>query len=166
MYMSDFRSNERTFQLLTQVAGRAGREGLEGNVIIQTYNPESFPIECAREQDYLKFYNQEIMLRNALKYPPFCDIIKVEVSDINEEVAKKAITSIYEKLLKYNKKNMSIYAPMPSPISKIKNRYRFRVIIKCRLGNTVIGQINEVVNSIKTNSNTRISVDINPNNMN
>ena len=164
--MSDFRSNERTFQLLTQVAGRAGREGLEGNVIIQTYNPESFPIECAREQDYLKFYNQEIMLRNALKYPPFCDIIKVEVSDINEEVAKKAITSIYEKLLKYNKKNMSIYAPMPSPISKIKNRYRFRVIIKCRLGNTVIGQINEVVNSIKTNSNTRISVDINPNNMN
>ena len=164
--MSDFRSNERTFQLLTQVAGRAGREGLEGNVIIQTYNPESFQIECAREQDYLKFYNQEIMLRNALKYPPFCDIIKVEVSDINEEVAKKAITSIYEKLLKYNKKNMSIYAPMPSPISKIKNRYRFRVIIKCRLGNTVIGQINEVVNSIKTNSNTRISVDINPNNMN
>lgn len=166
MYMSDFRSNERTFQLLTQVAGRAGREELDGNVIIQTYNPESFPIECAKEQDYLKFYNQEIMLRNALKYPPFCDIIKVEVSDINETIAQETINLIYEKLLKYNSKDMSIYAPMPSPISKIKNRYRFRVIIKCTLGNTVIGQINEVVNSIKTNSNTRISVDINPNNMN
>lgn len=164
--MSDFRSNERTFQLLTQVAGRAGREELDGNVIIQTYNPESFPIECAKEQDYLKFYNQEIMLRNALKYPPFCDIIKVEVSDINETIAQETINLIYEKLLKYNSKDMSIYAPMPSPISKIKNRYRFRVIIKCTLGNTVIGQINEVVNSIKTNSNTRISVDINPNNMN
>ena len=120
--MSDFRSNERTFQLLTQVAGRAGREELDGNVIIQTYNPESFPIECAKEQDYLKFYNQEIMLRNALKYPPFCDIIKVEVSDINETIAQETINLIYEKLLKYNSKDMSIYAPMPSPISKIKNR--------------------------------------------
>lgn len=165
MYMSDFRSNERTFQLLTQVAGRAGREELDGNVIIQTYNPESFPIECAKEQDYLKFYNQEIMLRNALKYPPFCDIIKVEVSDINETIAQETINLIYEKLLKYNSKDMSIYAPMPSPISKIKNRYRFRVIIKCRLGNTVIGQIREIVNGLKTNTSTRISVDINPNNM-
>jgi len=163
--MSDFRSNERTFQLLTQVAGRAGREELDGNVIIQTYNPESFPIECAKEQDYLKFYNQEIMLRNALKYPPFCDIIKVEVSDINETIAQETINLIYEKLLKYNSKDMSIYAPMPSPISKIKNRYRFRVIIKCRLGNTVIGQIREIVNGLKTNTSTRISVDINPNNM-
>ena len=165
MYMSDFRSNEKTFQLLTQVAGRAGREELDGNVIIQTYNPESFPIECAKEQDYLKFYNQEIMLRSALKYPPFCDIIKLEVSDLNETIAQETINLIYEKLLKYNSKDMSVYAPMPSPISKIKNRYRFRVIIKCRLGNTVIGEIREIVNGLKTNSSTRISVDINPNNM-
>ncbi len=146
--------------------GRAGREELDGNVIIQTYNPESFPIECAKEQDYLKFYDEEIKLRNVLKYPPFCDIIKIEVSDINEEVAQKIISSIYEKLLKNSEKSMSIYAPMPSPISKIKNRYRFRIIIKCIVGNNVINKINEAVDSIKTNTNTRISVDINPNNMN
>lgn len=165
MFDSDFRSNEKTFQILTQVAGRAGREGLEGNVIIQTYNPEGFPIECAKEQDYLKFYNQEIMLRSVLKYPPFCDIIKVEVNDIDEETAKNAINLIYERLLKYNQKDMCIYAPMPSPISKIKNRYRYRIIIKCKIGNTVINEINEVINAIKTSNNTRISVDINPNNM-
>ena len=69
--------------------GRAGREGEEGNVIIQTYNPDSFPIECAKEQDYMKFYNQEIKLRNALKYPPFCDIIKIEVSDFENITAMR-----------------------------------------------------------------------------
>ena len=133
MYMSDYRSNERTFQLLTQVAGRAGREKDEGNVIIQTYNPESFPIECAKEQDYMKFYNQEIKLRQVLKYPPFCDIIKLEISDLNEKNVSKIITEVYEKLLKLSENKMSIYAPMPCPISKIKNRYRWRIIIKCKL---------------------------------
>ncbi len=145
--------------------GRAGREGLDGNVIIQTYNPESFPIECAKEQDYLKFYDQEINLRRVLKYPPFCDIIKLEVTDLEEEIANNTINLIYEKLLKLNDNKMNIYAPMPSPISKIKNRYRFRIIIKCLAVNNIIKQINEVVDSTKINGATRISIDINPNNM-
>ena len=146
--------------------GRAGREQDEGNVIIQTYNPDSFPIECAKDQDYLKFYDQEIKLRKILKYPPFCDIIRVEVSSLNEEETRKTITSMYEKLLKHNDKEMSIFAPMPSPISKIKNRYRWRIIIKCLIGNNVIRKLDETTKSIKTNQDTRISVDINPNNMN
>ena len=144
--------------------GRAGREQLEGNVIIQTYNPESFPIECAKEQDYLKFYEQEIKLRSVLKYPPFCDIIKLEVSGLNGNEVKKTITSIYENLLKINDRNLIIYSPMPSPVSKIKNKYRWRIIIKCRLGNTVINEINNAIKNIKTNAS--ISVDVNPNNMN
>lgn len=145
--------------------GRAGREGDEGNVIIQTYNPESFPIECAKEQDYMKFYNQEIRLRNVLKYPPFCDIIKIEVNDFNEESVNQIINLIYEKLLKYNGKDMLIYSPMPSPISKIKNRYRWRIIVKCIMGSRIINEINEAVSGIKINANIHISIDINPNNM-
>ena len=145
--------------------GRAGREKEEGNVIIQTYSPENFPIECAKEQDYLKFYNQEIKLRKVLKYPPFCDIIKLEVSDLDENNTNKVITSIYEKLLKYNDHSMEIYSPMPAPISKIKNRYRWRIIIKCMLGNNIINRINGTIDSIKLSSSVRISVDINPNNM-
>lgn len=113
--------------------GRAGREGTQGNVIIQTYNPESFTIECAKQQNYMKFYEQEIRLRQVLKYPPFCDIIKLEVSDLKEKDVSKVITEIYEKLLKMNKRDMQIFAPMPAPISKIKNRYRWRIIIKCRV---------------------------------
>lgn len=113
--------------------GRAGREGGRGNVIVQTYNPEDFPIECAKEQDYLKFYNQEIELRKVLKYPPFCDIIKIEVSDFDEDNVQGVINAVYENLLKTNERDMQVYSPMPAPINKIKNRYRWRIIIKCKL---------------------------------
>ena len=77
LYIEDYRATERTFQILTQVAGRAGRENLPGNVIIQTYNPDNFSIECASQQDYNMFYDGEIILRKSLKYPPFCDIILI-----------------------------------------------------------------------------------------
>ena len=142
---------------------------MQGNVIIQTYNPDNFSIlcsqkQCAKEQDYLKFYEQEIKLRSVLKYPPFCDIIKLEVSGLNGNEVKKTITSIYENLLNNNDRNLIIYSPMPSPVSKIKNKYRWRIIIKCRLGNTVINEINNAIKNIKTNAS--ISVDVNPNNMN
>ncbi len=106
------------------------------------------------------------MFRKVLKYPPFCDIIKLEVSDFDEETSRKVATCIYENLLKTNEKDMQIYAPMPSPISKIKNRYRWRIIIKCIIGNNIINKINLSINSIKKTNNTRISVDINTNNMN
>lgn len=146
--------------------GRAGREGDEGNVIIQTYNPDSFPVECAKEQDYMKFYNQEIELRKVLKYPPFCDIIKIEVSDFDEKTAQDVANAVYENLLKTDENSMQIIPPMPSPINRIKNRYRWRIIIKCNLGNNTINKINLSINVIKTTNNTRISVDVNPNNMN
>lgn len=82
--IEDFRASEKTFQILTQVAGRAGREE-KGRVIIQTYNPDSFCIDYAKQQDYKLFYNTEIMLRKSLKYPPFCDIIMVLVTGENEK---------------------------------------------------------------------------------
>lgn len=146
--------------------GRAGREEEKGNVIIQTYNPESFPIECAREQDYLKFYTQEIELRRALKYPPFCDIIRIEVNDFEEVIVQEIMNQIYEKLLKEKDASMQIYAPMPSPIGKIKNRYRWRIMIKCILGQHIIDKINHSMQGIKLTSHTRITIDRNPNNMN
>ena len=83
--IDDYMANERTFQILTQVAGRAGREKLPGKVIIQTYNPDNFSIELAQKQDYNQFYNTEIALRKQLKYPPFCDIIIISFTGINEK---------------------------------------------------------------------------------
>ena len=86
--IDDYRANERTFQILTQVAGRAGRENLPGKVVIQSYNPENFSIQCARKQNYEMFYETEIELRKQLKYPPFCDIIVIGFSGINENEIK------------------------------------------------------------------------------
>lgn len=83
--MDDYRANERTFQILTQVAGRAGRENLPGKVIVQSYNPENFSIQCAKKQNYENFYETEIALRKQLKYPPFCDITVVSFNGLQEK---------------------------------------------------------------------------------
>ena len=170
--IDDFRATERTFQILTQVAGRAGREETQGKVIIQTYNPDNFSIECAKKQDYQLFYDTEIMLRKQLKYPPFCDIIVVGVSSENKMSAFK----ITEQLHKYLKnrvitENLGImlYKGMPAPVDKIKNKYRFRIIIKCKFGDETINLINDMLNEYGQtkegkSGSVRLSIDLNPNN--
>ena len=166
--IDDYRANERTFQLLTQVAGRAGREKSEGKVIIQTYNPDSFPIEFAQKQDYDLFYNTEINLRKQLKYPPFCDIIVVGFTGENEEEIKKISNYIYS-LLENNlsKYGVNVYKPMPAPIDKIQNKYRWRVIAKGIATDDVNVIINKCLQHIyqSNNNKTKIAIDVNPNNM-
>lgn len=164
LYIEDYRASERTFQLLTQVAGRAGREKNRGKVIIQTYNPDNFCIECAKEQDYEKLYNAEIVLRKQLKYPPFCDIIVIGISSTNENEIKTISNLIYNNISKKYNKNFSIYKPLPAPIDKIKNKYRWRIIMKCKLNNNIIDIINDSLKDINL-SKVRISIDVNPNNM-
>lgn len=92
--IQDYRAIENTFQILTQVSGRAGRENNDGNVIIQTYDPDNFCINCAKEQKYEKFYETEISMRKQLKYPPFCDIIMFGINSTNEEDVKKTSRKI------------------------------------------------------------------------
>lgn len=170
--IDDYRAHERTFQILTQVAGRAGRGKDKGKVIIQTYNPDNFSIECAKMQNYRLFYNTEIMLRKQLKYPPFCDIIVIGISAENKEIAFK-VTEELHKYLKNRVINENIgimlYKGMPAPVDKIKNKYRFRIIIKCKFGNDTISLINDMINEYsKTkegkNGSARLSIDLNPNN--
>lgn len=166
--IDDYRANERTFQILTQVAGRAGRENLPGKVIIQTYNPDNFSIICAQKQNYEMFYETEIALRKQLKYPPFCDIILISFNGLNEYNIKNISNEMYKELLeKLNQKEFKIFKPMPSPIDKIQNRYRWRIIIK---GNIAV-EANEILNQTlkeiysKNIKDIRISIDVNPNNM-
>ena len=168
--IDDFRANERTFQILTQVAGRAGREKDKGRVIIQTYNPDNFSIECAKKQSYDLFYNAEIAMRKQLKYPPFCDIILIGFTSINEGEVKKVANSIHEYLKKrVLAENLGIilYKALPSPIDKIKNKYRWRILIKCKFGEEIIDLINDVMNKYQNLKvkNTKITIDLNPNNM-
>ena len=166
--IDDYRANERTFQLLTQVAGRAGRENLDGKVIIQTYNPENFSIICAQKQDYEMFYNTEIALRKQLKYPPFCDIILIGFNSLSEKEIIELSNKVYNYLKnKLDGQDFIVLKPMPSPIDKIQNRYRWRIILKGNITEEVNTIINECLQKVyETNyKNTRVSVDVNPNNM-
>ena len=166
--IDDYRANERTFQILTQVAGRAGREKLPGKVVIQTYNPDNFSIICAQKQDYDLFYETEIALRRQLKYPPFCDIILIGLNSYQELEIKNVSSKIYQYLEKrLNKEEFKVLRPMPCPIDKIQNRYRWRIIIKGKMTE----EANEILNAClkeiyqENIKDTRIAIDINPNNM-
>ena len=166
--IDDYRANERTFQILTQVAGRAGRENLPGKVVIQTYNPDNFSIICAQKQNYDLFYETEIALREQLKYPPFCDIILIGLNSYQELEIKKVSSKIYRYLeQRLNKEEFKVLRPMPCPIDKIQNRYRWRIIIKGKMTQ----EANEILNAClkeiyqENIKDTRIAIDINPNNM-
>ncbi len=166
--IDDYRANERTFQILTQVAGRAGRENLPGKVVIQTYNPDNFSIICAQKQNYDLFYETEIALREQLKYPPFCDIILIGLNSYQEAEIKNVSSKIYQYLEKrLNKEEFKVLRPMPCPIDKIQNRYRWRIIIKGKMTE----EANEILNAClkeiyqENIKDTRIAIDINPNNM-
>ena len=163
----DYRANEKTFDILVQVAGRAGREKLPGKVIIQTYSPENFCVQCSKEQNYEKFYKTEIELRKQLKYPPFCDIIMFGINSSSKEEIKVASEKLYKLLKKYGQDKMQIMPPLPAPIDRIKYRYRWRIIAKCKLSNTIIEVINKSLEEYYKEKylKTRVIVDVNPNNM-
>ena len=174
--IDDYRATEMTFQILTQLAGRAGRENLPGKVIIQTYNPDNFSIQAAQKQNYDQFYETEMELRKQLKYPPFCDIILIGFNSTDEKEIKKVSEQMYEKIIntsvfkekdEYEMPKFNVFKPMPSPIDKIQNKFRWRIIIK---GNMTL-EANQSLNGILKEmydinyKNTTITIDVNPNNM-
>ena len=163
----DYRANENTFDLLVQVAGRAGREQDKGKVIIQTYSPENFCIECSKKQDYEEFYETEILLRNQLKYPPYCDIIMFAINSSDKEEVQKASQKLYKILEKNNNGALGLFKAVPAPIDKIKNRYRWRIIAKCKLNNSIIDIVNKSLEEFYKSKfkKTKISISTNPNNM-
>ncbi len=165
--MDDYRANEKTFQILVQVAGRAGREKLPGKVIIQSYNPENFSIQSAKNQNYIEFYQTEIALRKQLKYPPFCDIIVIGFNSNSESKIKAISENMYKSLIEKNLENCNIYKPSPSPIDKIQNRYRWRIIIKSNMNEKLNDILNQELRKIyeKNDRSVNISIDVNPNNM-
>ena len=178
--IDDYRAEEKTFQTITQVAGRAGRGKDKGTVIIQTYNPEAYSIEIAKEQDYKKFYNMEVEIRKSLKYPPFCDIMLIQISGKNSLDVKRISNLFFNKIknrINYQNENgrekvpIICYKPVPSPLEKIKNKYRWRIIVKCLYDEKVVSFIKEIYDELLDNElkkdkfDTRLYIDINPRNM-
>lgn len=129
LWIPDFRADERTFQLLTQVSGRSGRSGKEGEVIIQTQNQKHFVLQKVLMNDYKGFYENEIALREQYEYPPFVRLGLIELKDENEERVRAASKEFYDYLIKYAK-GLKIAPPTEAVIYKIKGSYRFQIMIK------------------------------------
>lgn len=160
----DFRAPERTFQLITQAAGRAGRGDLRGRVIIQTYSPDNYAIKAAAEHDYEGFCREELRLRKLMSYPPYYDLIRLIFSGNDEKQVAKEAGSWYESLNGMIHTGF-IYRPQPAPVNKIKETYRYHMMIKCPKGRRglFLGALDKL-NRENNNSKTRVNVgiDINP----
>ena len=131
--MPDFRSAERTFQLLTQIAGRAGRGERPGRVIIQTYAPNHYSIRAARDQDYARFMRRELELRRDLMYPPFARLAMVRIEGAEPQIVRRIAEAVAKSLAKDSTpEGIRVLGPAPAPIERIKQRYRWQVMIKSR----------------------------------
>src|SRR5260221_873849 len=128
--LPDFRAAERTFQLLTQVAGRAGRGELPGRVLIQTYYPEHYGIQDAARQDYLSFYERELHFRRMMAYPPFTSLANVIVRDTNLENAIRWSRRLSEYFSPSDGKGIRILGPASAPLARLKKEHRFQVLLK------------------------------------
>ena len=172
LYVDDYRSSERTFNLITQVCGRAGRGKLEGRAIVQTYTPEHSAIVHAKNHDYKGFYNDEIKLRKAMNYPPLCELVSILISGKDEKVVKSYAQSEADRLgtILKNKAGQKtlLLGPTPAALSKIKDKYRFIIVIKCECAyelNDILKIVTQ--NALKHENSKHISVliDKNPNNL-
>lgn len=137
LFADDFRSNERTFDLLTQVVGRAGRGKYPGKALIQTSIPENMYLRLAANQDYFTFYEMEILYRQAMLYPPFVDLVIVGFVGEEEEKVSRASQYFLRNLSKlaqeeYSKLPLRVLRPSPAAVARISNRFRYKLIIKCR----------------------------------
>ncbi|MBQ0099550.1 MAG: primosomal protein N', partial [Firmicutes bacterium] len=154
LHFSDYRSGERTFQLLTQVAGRCGRAEKSGKVVLQTYSPDNLVLNLAIRYDYEGFYNHEVSLRKATGFPPFADIVRVLVKSTNEEKAIECTKAVFNEISDIYKREKSIFkffGCMKAPLKKIENQYRFQVLMRIESGNKKI--IDEIYyKTVKYNS--------------
>ncbi len=164
LHLPDFRSSEKTFQLLTQVSGRAGRHELPGEVIIQTYTPEHYSIELAGTQDFDLFYQREMMVRKMHRYPPFYYLSLITVS--HEDLI--TVVSATEKIVAFVRSRISnnavVLGPAASPIARINNRYRYQCLIKYKREPELFPTLKTILNQYQPNakSGLLVSIDVNP----
>ena len=157
----DFRSNEHTYHLISQVSGRAGRAGIEGKVIIQTFNPDNYAIKYAKYHNYVGFYEEEIKIRKSLKYPPYFFLALLKIGSKTYEEAKNESIKISDYIRRNKSDDMIVLGPSVGPISKINNIYYFQIIIKYRNKENINNILKEII-SIENNKKISLNIDINP----
>jgi primosomal protein N' (replication factor Y) len=163
--MPDFRAAERTFQLLTQVAGRAGRGEHLGEVIIQTFNPEHYSLQMAVKQDYQGFYEHEIKFREELKYPPFSRFANLIVSDADSADVRQQAQAVAVSFKKVLPEEVDLIGPAPAPLSKLKNSYRWHIALRAPVDAPLSDIVRIGLSKLASAQRRHISVDIDPQSM-
>lgn len=143
--LPDFRASERTFQLLTQVSGRAGRAQKAGEVLIQTFNPEHYAIQLAQRQDYEAFYQQEMFIRHQSGYPPYYFTVKITVSHEEEQKAAQKIFALTNELSKQLSPQTIFLGPTPGNVARVKNRYYYQLILKYKKEPRLQGALEQIL---------------------
>lgn len=169
LFLDDYRASERTFAMLTQVIGRAGRGENRGVAVIQTCNPDSPIIKLAAAQDYKTFYESEIGVRRALTFPPFCDIAVINITSGDEALLSASAKAVGEKLKDmltgdFKDVEAEVFGPFEAPVYKVQNSYRMRIIIKCRLAKRSRAMMAQLLREVGMKSTRKITVtaDLNP----
>ena len=171
LFVNDFKANEKTFSLLTQVLGRSGRSKKQGRAVIQTYNPDNDVLSLCSKQNYEEFYEREILFRKASAFPPFCDIITITFSGEIENDVINAVKQFGTGLDSAAKDEFSgtkfiLYGPFRNDIYKMAGRYRMRYLIKCvnnkEMRNMISSLLTKYMAGLK---NVTISADVNPQNL-
>lgn len=163
--LPDFRAAERTFQLLTQVSGRAGRHQIPGKVIVQTYTPEHYSIRYAQEHDYIGFYREELIHRKQLNYPPYSKLALIGFSHLDLRQAVRVSNHFVSELRAMVPVETVVHDPVSSPIARIKDRNRLQTMIKYQDRDETVAMINQVLVElleIYKDRDLQITVDINP----
>ena len=165
--LPDFRAAERTYQIITQVAGRAGRGVDEGTVIVQSYTPNHYSLKYSEEEDYEALFKEEINIRQLMENPPFGKILLINGSSKFEEKLKKFMYTLAENLKKLLVEDFKLLGPVPCMITKLKENYRWQIIIKGNFDDEFSEKVKDTLYLLNKSvyNEIRISIDINPNNM-
>jgi primosomal protein N' (replication factor Y) len=162
LHLPDFRAGERTFQLLVQVAGRAGRGEVEGEVIVQTYTPFHSAVQYARQHDYDGFVAEEIEFRRDLSYPPFTHLVCIGVQGRNEQKAAFSAEALAKELRQRISDEVLLAGPAPAPMAKIKTFYRFQIMLRAERILPLTETVRQVTDAIKLPEDIRVTVDVDP----
>jgi primosomal protein N' (replication factor Y) len=160
LYIPDFRSGERTFQLLTQVAGRAGRGDISGEVLVQTYNPENETIKYAMNHDFINFYKYDMQMREMLKYPPDGHLITVFFRSENLAECRQYALNFMEHLRPLCHDKIIVTEPAPAPIERIKGKYRYMIVFRGDKMKTLQEQLRRMILRSKPVKGLDVYVDV------
>lgn len=167
LHFADYRSAERTYELITQVAGRAGRAGDAGKCVIQTYSKNHFVFRFAAKNDYVGFFNKELNLREVTAFPPYTKLLRILITSFVDDLARKTLVKVFNELKvleEFNKTDFVYLDAMKSPVKRIQNKFRYQILIRLNKNSQILNKISDIVlqNQIK---NVTMFLELNPQNL-